>query len=247
MKFKGKTALITGASRGIGLSIAKEMAALGADIVLNYIGDEALATSAKTELEALGAKVLLSNTDVTDYEACERMVNEAVKEFGGIDVLVNNAGITKDNLLMRMKEEDYDVVMNVNAKGTFNCMKLVSRVMLKAKYGRIVSIGSVVGTNGNAGQVNYAASKAAIIGMSKSLARELAGKKITVNVIAPGFIETDMTAALKDDVVENVRASIPMKEMGTAEDVAKAVCFLASDDAKYITGQVLKVDGGLMI
>lgn len=240
-----KVALVTGGSRGIGKEIAKKFASNGYDLVINYVSDN-------TDLEALkeefnNTKVLFIKADVTNYESCENMVNEAIKEFGRIDVLVNNAGITKDNLLMRMKEEDFDKVININLKGTFNMTKTVTPYMMKQRYGKIVNISSVVGVIGNAGQSNYAASKAGIIGFTKSIARELASRNILANCVAPGFIKTDMTDVLSDSVKENIHAQIPLKKMGEAEEVANAVYFLASEENSYITGQVLNVDGGMVM
>ena len=240
-----KVALVTGGSRGIGKEIAKKFASNEYDLVINYVSDN-------TDLEALkeefnNTKVLFIKADVTNYESCENMVNEAIKEFGRIDVLVNNAGITKDNLLMRMKEEDFDKVININLKGTFNMTKTATPYMMKQRYGKIVNISSVVGVIGNAGQSNYAASKAGIIGFTKSIARELASRNILANCVAPGFIKTDMTDVLSDSVKENIHAQIPLKKMGEAKEVANAVYFLASEENSYITGQVLNVDGGMVM
>jgi len=245
MEENKKVALITGGSRGIGKEIAKKFALNNYNLVINYVSDN-------TDLEALkeefkNTQVLFIKTDVTNYESCENMVNEAIKKFGRIDVLVNNAGITKDTLLMRMKEEDFDKVININLKGTFNMTKTVTPFMMKQRYGKIVNISSVVGVIGNAGQSNYAASKAGIIGFTKSVARELASRNILANCVAPGFIKTDMTDVLSDSVKESIHAQIPLKKMGEAEEVANAVYFLASEENSYITGQVLNVDGGMVM
>ncbi len=245
MNFEGKTALVTGGSRGLGRAVCLELAKGGASVVLCYAGNEAAAQETVREIEALGAKALAIRCDVSDAAQVDALVKAAVETFGRIDILVNNAGITRDNLLMRMSEADFDAVISTNLKGTFLCMKAVSRLMLKQRYGRIVNLSSVVGLRGNAGQVNYAASKAGVVGMTKSLAKELASRGVTVNAVAPGFIETDMTAALTDAARAAAQGSIPMNRLGAPEDVAKAAAFLASDDAAYITGQVLAVDGGM--
>jgi len=245
MTFEGKTALVTGGSRGLGRAVCLELAKGGASVVLCYAGNEAAAQETVREIEALGAKALTICCDVSDAAQVDALVKAAVETFGRIDILVNNAGITRDNLLMRMSEADFDAVISTNLKGTFLCMKAVSRLMLKQRYGRIVNLSSVVGLRGNAGQVNYAASKAGVVGMTKSLAKELASRGVTVNAVAPGFIETDMTAALTDAARAAAQGSIPMNRLGAPEDVAKAAAFLASDDAAYITGQVLAVDGGM--
>ena len=245
MNFEGKTALVTGGSRGLGRAVCLELAKGGANVVLCYAGNEAAAQETVREIEALGAKALAIRCDVSDAAQVDALVKAAVETFGRIDILVNNAGITRDNLLMRMSEADFDAVISTNLKGTFLCMKAVSRLMLKQRYGRIVNLSSVVGLRGNAGQVNYAASKAGIIGMTKSLAKELASRGVTVNAVAPGFIETDMTAALTDAARAAAQGSIPMNRLGAPEDVAKAAAFLAGDGAAYITGQVLAVDGGM--
>ena len=245
MNFEGKTALVTGGSRGLGRAVCLELAKGGASVVLCYAGNEAAAQETVREIEALGAKALAIRCDVSDAAQVDALVKAAVETFGRIDILVNNAGITRDNLLMRMSEADFDAVISTNLKGTFLCMKAVSRLMLKQRYGRIVNLSSVVGLRGNAGQLNYAASKAGVVGMTKSLAKELASRGVTVNAVAPGFIETDMTAALTDAARAAAQGSIPMNRLGAPEDVAKAAAFLASDDAAYITGQVLAVDGGM--
>ncbi len=245
MNFTDKTALVTGGSRGIGRAVCLELAKGGANVVLCYAGNEAAAQETVWSVEALGAKALAVQCDVSDAARVDALVKAAVERFGRIDILVNNAGITRDNLLMRMSEADFDAVVAANLKGAFLCMKTVSKLMLKQRYGRIVNLSSVVGLRGNAGQVNYAASKAGVIGMTKSLARELASRGVTVNAVAPGFIETDMTAALSDAARSAATGEIPAGRLGAPEDVAKAIVFLASDDAAYITGQVLAVDGGM--
>ena len=245
MDFSGKTAVVTGGSRGIGRAVCLELAKGGANVVLCYAGNESAANETVSACEALGAKALAVKCDVADSAQVKALIDEAVKAFGRIDILVNNAGITRDGLLMMMKEEDFDAVISANLRGTFLCMKAVSRLMMKQRYGRIVNLSSVVGLRGNAGQVNYAASKAGVIGMTKSLAKELASRGVTVNAVAPGFIDTDMTAAMPETAKTATLASIPMQRLGAPEDIAKAVAFLASDDAAYITGQVIAVDGGM--
>ena len=245
MDFAGKTAVVAGGSRGIGRAVCLELAKGGANVVLCYAGNESAAAETVSACEALGAKALSVKCDVADSAQVKKLMDEAIKAFGRIDILVNNAGITRDGLLMMMKEEDFDAVLSANLKGTFLCMKAVSRTMMKQRYGRIVNLSSVVGLRGNAGQVNYAASKAGVIGMTKSLAKELASRGVTVNAVAPGFIDTDMTAAMPEAAKTATLASIPMQRLGAPEDIAKAVAFLASDDAAYITGQVLAVDGGM--
>ena len=247
MKLEGKKALVTGASRGIGRAIALAMAAEGADVVFNYAGSEASAKAVAAEIEAMGRKALVLQADISSNEAATAMMDAAVKVFGRIDILVNNAGITRDGLLMRMKEEDWDAVLTTNLKGVFNCTKAAVKYMMKQKAGRIVSISSVVGLMGNAGQANYAAAKAGVLGFTKAVAKEVAARGITVNAIAPGFIQTDMTAVLSEKVVEGMLNTIPLHKLGDPEDIAKAVVFLVSDDAKYITGQTLHVDGGMVM
>ncbi len=240
-----KVALITGGSRGIGKEIAKKFAIKGYNIVINYVSENTDLNKLKEEFKE--TEVLFVKTDVTNYESCENMVKKAIEKFGKIDVLVNNAGITKDGLLMRMKEEDFDKVIKVNLKGTFNMTKNVIPYMMKQRNGRIVNIASVVGVTGNAGQANYAASKAGIIGFTKTVARELASRNILANCIAPGFIKTDMTEILSDTVKQNIHSQIPLNKMGEAKEVANAVYFLASEENTYITGQVLNVDGGMVM
>jgi 3-oxoacyl-[acyl-carrier protein] reductase len=247
MHLDGNVAIITGASRGIGRSVAIELAKLGAKVVINYAGNEAAAEEVKNIIVAAGGQGIVVKADVGDVEAVDAMVKETINTFGKIDILVNNAGITRDNLLMRMKEEDWDAVMNINLKGVFVCTKAVSRIMMKQKAGKIINMTSVVGLMGNAGQANYAAAKAGVIGFTKSMAKELASRGITVNAIAPGFISTDMTAVLSDQVKTELTEKIPAGRLGSPEDVAAAVTFLASDSANYITGQTLNVDGGMLM
>lgn len=247
MNFKGKTAIVTGGSRGIGRAVCLELARGGANVALCFAGNGAAAQSTAEAVEAAGGRALALRCDVSDAAQVDALVQAAVERFGQVDILVNNAGITRDNLVMRMSEADFDLVVAANLKGAFLCMKAVSRGMLKRRYGRIVNLSSVVGLRGNAGQANYAASKAGMIGMTKSLAKELASRGVTVNAVAPGFIETDMTAALADAARTAARSAIPMGRFGGPEDVAKAVAFLASEEAAYITGQVLAVDGGMVI
>ena len=244
---EGKVAVVTGASRGIGKAIAVKLASKGATVVINYNGSRERAEEVKNEVESAGGKAVIIQCNVADFDACKEFIETVIKEQGRIDILVNNAGITKDNLIGRMKDEDFDAVIDVNLKGTFYMMRGVSRLMLRQRAGRIINMSSVVGVMGNAGQVNYSASKAGVIGMTKSLARELASRHITVNAVAPGMIETDMTGAMSDAVKEKVVENIPFKEMGKPEDIAETVAFLAGDGARYITGQVLCVDGGMAI
>lgn len=240
-----RTALITGAGRGIGRATALAMAEKGYNVVINYAGNEAAAADTAAECEKAGVKTLVVRADVSKKAEVELLFNRTAETFGRVDVLVNNAGITRDNLLLRMPEEDFDAVIATNLKGAYLCMQAAFKYMMKQRYGRIINISSVVGVHGNAGQVNYAASKAGIIGMTKSAAKEFASRKITVNAVAPGFIETDMSAVLSDKVKENIMSGIPLSCFGRAEDVASAVAFLASEEAYYITGQVLGVDGGM--
>ena len=240
-----KVALITGATRGIGKQIAITLAKEGFDIAVNYRTANDSLNETIEEIEGYGVKCIGVQGDVAVYEDCENMTKQVIEKFGRIDVLVNNAGITRDMLFIRMKEEDFKQVVDVNLIGTFNMTKNVSQYMIKQRSGRIINISSIVGIHGNAGQANYAASKAGIIGLTKSLAKELAGRNILVNAIAPGFIETDMTNILKDDVKANILNSIPLKREGKPEEVANVVKFLASEDSSYITGQVISVDGGM--
>ena len=242
---KGKCAVITGASRGIGKCIATKFAKEGANVVINYRNNEEEALKVKQELEDLGSQVLVVKADVSELEQAENLIKEAKKEFGRVDILVNNAGITKDYLIIRMKEEDFDSVIKTNLKGAFNCLKAVTPIMLKQKYGKIVNMASVVGVVGNPGQVNYCASKAGLIGMTKSLAKEIGSRNITVNAIAPGFIDTDMTKILSDDQKKKILSQIPLNKFGNVEDIANVALFLGSENSNYITGQVIHVDGGM--
>ena len=242
-----KVALITGGTRGIGKEIALTLAKEGYDIAVNYRTENEDLIDTKNKIEANNVKCLPVQGDISNFEDTERMVKEVIQEFGKIDVLVNNAGITKDMLLMRMKKEDFDSVINVNLGGTFNMSKNVIPYMMKARTGRIINLSSVVGIAGNAGQTNYSASKAGVIGFTKSLAKEVASRNILVNAVAPGFIETSMTDVLKDEVKEEISKTIPLKRMGNVKDVANVVKFLASDDSSYITGQVICVDGGMLM
>ena len=242
-----KCALITGATRGIGKQIAITLAKQGYNIALNYRKENEELENTKKEIEKIGVQILAVKGDVANFEDCEYFVKQVIERFGQIDVLVNNAGITKDMLLMRMKKEDFEQVIDTNLVGTFNVTKNVVPYMMKARSGRIINISSVVGISGNAGQTNYSASKAGIIGFTKSLAKEIASRNILVNAVAPGFIETNMTDVLKDDVKQEIAKNIPLKRMGTAQDVANVVKFLASDDSSYITGQVINVDGGMLM
>ena len=244
---ENKIALITGATRGIGKQIAITLAENGFDIAINYRKENEDLENTKKEIEKIGRKCVAVKGDVSSYEDCENFVKEVIAQYGKIDVLVNNAGITKDNLLMRMKREDFEDVLNVNLVGTFNVTKNVIPYMMKERNGRIINISSVVGIAGNAGQTNYSASKAGIIGFTKSLAKEVASRNILVNAVAPGFIETNMTDVLKDEIKENIAKNIPLKRMGNAKDVANLVNFLASNESSYITGQVINVDGGMLM
>ena len=241
-----KVAMITGATRGIGKQIALTLANEGYNIVLNYRTENDELKQLKNEIESKNVKCLAVQGDVTNFEDCKQMIESAIKEFGKIDVLVNNAGITKDMLLARMKEEDFKQVIDVNLVGTFNMTKNVISYMMKARNVKIINISSVVGIAGNAGQTNYSASKAGIIGFTKSLAKEVASRNILVNAVAPGFIETNMTDVLKQEVKDEIAKNIPLKRMGTPQDVANVVKFLASEDSSYITGQVISVDGGMI-
>jgi 3-oxoacyl-[acyl-carrier protein] reductase len=247
MLLDGKVAIVTGGSRGIGRAVALKLASAGAKIVINYAGNLNAAQETKAMIEEKGGSALMIQADVSDMAAVDAMIKNALDTFGHIDILVNNAGITRDNLLMRMKEEDWDAVINTNLKGIFTCTKAVSRIMMKQKSGKIINMTSVVGIIGNAGQANYAAAKAGVIGFTKSMAKELASRNITVNAIAPGFIATDMTQGLTEQVKADLATKIPLNRLGTPEDVAAAVVFLATDSANYITGQTLNVDGGMVM
>ncbi|MCK4993976.1 MAG: 3-oxoacyl-[acyl-carrier-protein] reductase [Candidatus Omnitrophica bacterium] len=246
MKLEGKIAVITGGARGIGKEIAKVLAKEGANCVLCDINAQELETAAG-EIESLGVQCLPLALNVCNLKQCEEAVNKIIDKFKKIDILINNAGITRDGLLLRMKEEDWDSVIAVNLKGTFNWTKVAIKFMLKQKSGRIVNVASIIGVMGNAGQANYAASKAGIIGLTKSVAKEVASRNINVNAIAPGFIETKMTEVLSEEVKEAMRKQIPLNRFGKPEDVGNLVLFLVSDDASYITGQVIKIDGGMVM
>jgi len=242
-----QAALVTGASRGIGRAIAMELASKGAKVAINYAGSEDKAEAVVQEIIDQGGEAIKIQADVTSEDDVKRMIKTVVDEFGRLDILVNNAGITKDNLLMRMKEEEFDSVIDTNLKGVFLCTKGVTRQMMKQKYGRIINVASIVGVSGNAGQANYVAAKAGVIGMTKSNAKELASRNIQVNAVAPGYITTDMTEALTFEQREQMLSLIPLNRLGEAADVARVVRFLASEDAAYMTGQTLHVDGGMVM
>lgn len=247
MQLDGKVALVTGASRGIGRAVAIRLAKSGAKIAVNYAGNQAAAEEVKQIIEQNGGKAILVQADISNAESVDAMVATVMEAFGRIDILVNNAGITRDTLLMRMKEADWNAVIQTNLTGVFYVTKAISKIMMKQRSGKIVNMSSVVGLMGNAGQANYAAAKAGVIGFTKSMAKELAARNITVNAIAPGFIATDMTAVLSDKVKEDLATKIPMGRLGEADDIASAVLFLVSDSASYITGQTLNVDGGMVM
>jgi 3-oxoacyl-[acyl-carrier protein] reductase len=244
---ENKVAIVTGASRGIGKAIALTLAHYGASVVINYCGSREKAEETVEEIRSNGGSAMIYQADVADAEAVNSMFSDVIKEYGRIDILVNNAGITRDNLIIKMTEEEFDSVIRTNLTGTYHCLKQVSRIMLKQKYGRIINISSIIGICGNAGQINYSASKAGIIGMTKSLAKELGSRGITVNAVAPGYIKTDMTAVLKEELKAKMLEQIPLRRLGEVEDIAETVAFLASDKASYITGQTIQVDGGLGI
>lgn len=244
---KNKIALITGAGRGIGRAIAIALAKEGAEVVINYNGSEERAKEVKQTIEENGGKASIYKCNVSDFVACEAMIKDIVKEYGHLDILVNNAGITKDGLIMKMKEEDFDSVLNVNLKGTFNTIRHSARQMLKQRSGKIINISSVSGILGNVGQANYATSKAGVIGLTKTMARELGSRGITVNAIAPGFVDTEMTEVLSEEIRENACKQIILGRFGKPEDIANTAVFLASDKADYITGQVISVDGGMNV
>lgn len=244
-KLDGKVAVVTGASRGIGRSIALYLAKEGAKVVVNYSGSEQKALQVVDEINSMGTNAITVQANVADVDSVTQLMDTAIKEFGSIDILVNNAGITRDNLLMRMKEDEWDDVINTNLKGVFLCTKAVTRQMMKQRSGRIINISSIVGVMGNAGQANYVAAKAGVIGLTKTTARELASRNILVNAIAPGFITTEMTDALSEDMKNAMLSQIPLAKLGQPEDIAKAVVFLASDDSSYMTGQTLHIDGGM--
>lgn len=242
-----RTAIVTGGSRGIGRAVCKKFASEGMNIVINYAGNLQAAEETAAECRELGAEAILVQADVSSAAGCEEIFAKAQESFKSIDILVNNAGITRDGLILRMSEENFDDVINTNLKGAFLCMKLASRIMMKQRWGRIINLSSVAGVRGNAGQINYSASKAGLIGMTKSLAKELAGRSVTVNAVAPGLIETDMTGVLPDAVKEQLLQGIPMARAGKPEEIAAAIAFFASEEAAYITGQVLCVDGGMAV
>lgn len=247
MELEGKAALVTGGSRGIGRAVCLELARRGACVAVNYAGNAAAAEETVESCKAKGVDAFSVQADVADAAACDAMVKEVLSRFGRLDILVNNAGITRDGLMPMLKDADWDAVLDANLKGAFHCMRAAYRPMMKQKYGRVVNLSSIVGLRGNAGQANYAASKAGLIGLTKSMAKELAGRNVTVNAVAPGFIDTDMTAALPEKARESMLASIPMGRLGQGEDVAKAVAFFAGDGAGYVTGQALCVDGGMAV
>ncbi|WP_040980047.1 3-oxoacyl-[acyl-carrier-protein] reductase [Oceanobacillus jeddahense] len=244
---QGQTAVVTGASRGIGRAIALELAKNGANVIVNYSGSEAKAEEVVGEIQELGVKVVKIQANVSDEDSVKQLMKQSVKEFGTIDILVNNAGITKDNLLMRMKEDEFDQVIQTNLKGTFLCTKAVTRQMMKQKSGRIINVASIVGVSGNPGQANYVAAKAGVIGLTKTTAKELASRNILVNAVAPGFISTDMTDELSEEQQESLLQLVPLERFGKPEDVARVIRFLASEDANYITGQTIHIDGGMVM
>ncbi|QEK12022.1 3-oxoacyl-[acyl-carrier-protein] reductase [Crassaminicella thermophila] len=247
MNLIGKTAVVTGGSRGIGKAIALKLAELGANVVVNYTRSSDKADEVVKIIKDMGRDAIALKADVSNTEEVKNFFKEIEKKFDTIDILVNNAGITKDTLLMKMKDEDWDKVININLKGTYNCTKAVTRKMMKQRSGKIINVASVVGVMGNAGQANYAASKAGIIGFTKSVAKELGSRGINVNAVAPGFIQTEMTDKLSEEVIENYSKNIPLGKLGTPEDVANVIAFLCSDGARYITGQVINIDGGMVM
>ncbi len=244
---EGKVAVVTGSARGIGRAICLKLARLGADVVVNDVSNEEMALGLVKEIEKMGRKAMFIKADIADVAEARKLMDETVEKFGKIDVLVNNAGITRDNLILRMREEEWDAVLNVNLKGTFNCVQAATKYMIKQRRGVIVNIASIVGMTGNAGQANYSASKAGVIGLTKTIARELASRGIRANAVAPGFIETDMTRRLSEDIRERLIKQIPLTRLGGPEDVANLVAFLASEESSYITGEIIKVDGGMVM
>ena len=247
MKLNGKVALVTGASRGIGAAIASKLASLGCDVAINYAGNIQKAEETLNSVKAYGVNAQIYQANVANYEEVEAMTKQIIKDFGHLDIIINNAGITSDNLMMRMDQDSFDSVIDVNLKGTWNVCKSITRPILKQRSGVIINLSSVVGINGNVGQVNYAASKAGVIGLTKSLAKEFASRNIRVNAVAPSYVKSDMTAKLSEEITEKVLENIPLGQLGEVEDIANAVAFLVSDEARYITGQVLVVDGGMAI
>ena len=247
MKLNGKVALVTGASREIGAAIASKLASLGCDVAINYAGNIQKAEETLNAVKAYGVNAQIYQANVANYEEVEAMTKQIIKDFGHLDIIINNAGITSDNLMMRMDQDSFDSVIDVNLKGTWNVCKSITRPILKQRSGVIINLSSVVGINGNVGQVNYAASKAGVIGLTKSLAKEFASRNIRVNAVAPGYVKSDMTAKLSEEITEKVLENIPLGQLGEVEDIANAVAFLVSDEARYITGQVLVVDGGMAI
>jgi 3-oxoacyl-[acyl-carrier protein] reductase len=247
MRLEGKVALVTGASRGIGREIALELAREGASVAVNYSGSEAKALAVVDEIKAMGQDAFAIQADVSNSESVNDMAKETIERFGKLDILVNNAGITKDNLLMRMKESEWDDVININLKGVFLCTKAVTRQMMKQRSGRIINISSIVGVSGNPGQANYVAAKSGVIGLTKTTAKELSSRGITVNAVAPGFITTDMTDKLNEDVKTEMLKQIPLARFGEPKDIARTVVFLASEDSAYMTGQTLHIDGGMVM
>lgn len=242
-----KVAIVTGASRGIGAAVAKKLASLGTTVIVNYACSKDKADETVREITQNGGKAVAMKCDISDFEMCQQFINNVHNEFGSVDILVNNAGITRDGICMIMKEEDFDAVINTNLKGTFNCIRFTSKIMMKQRYGKIINMASVSGVSGNAGQVNYSSAKAGVIGMTKSIAKELASRNINVNAVAPGFIETDMTRGLSDKVREEAMGQIPLKRFGKPEEVANLVAFLAGSDSDYITGQIFNIDGGMVM
>ena len=247
MKLNGKVALVTGASRGIGAAIASKLASLGCDVAINYAGNIQKAEETLNSVKAYGVNAQIYQANVANYEEVEAMTKQIIKDFGHLDIIINNAGITSDNLMMRMDQDSFDSLIDVNLKGTWNVCKSITRPILKQRSGVIINLSSVVGINGNVGQVNYAASKAGVIGLTKSLAKEFASRNIRVNAVAPGYVKSDMTAKLSEEITEKVLENIPLGQLGEVEDIANSVAFLVSDEARYITGQLLVVDGGMAI